>query len=85
MILPSKLYNIEFKDIKQGMVIYTDDTENGIGICGFEVLTKPTVEKEIGTLHCVNLETSVEQDILVNISRGRDIFTAKLQSGWKKI
>lgn len=83
--LPQNLYNIKFQDIQKGMIIYTDDTESGLGMCEFEVLEQPKIVKNIGTIQCENRVAGVLTEIKVNIAQPREIFTAKLISGWRKL
>jgi len=85
MNLPPNMFSIRFDEIQKGMTIYTDDTENGLGMTAFMVLEAPIVQGNIGTIKCENLFTTTDQDVLVNVSAPREMYTAKAQSGWRKM
>ena len=82
--MPPKMYGIKPLDITTGMEIWTDD-DSGQGISKFIVNNIPPIKNNILILECKNVRVGLDEEIMVNLSYPREIYTSSLVSGWRKI
>lgn len=84
-MIPNNMYMIKVEDIQSDMIIYADDTDNGLGLTQYRVKNKVHKNNNLIVLECINMNLNIDQELQVNTLNQRAMYTSKLQSGWRKI
>ncbi len=84
MAMPPNLYSIRLEDIRKGLEIYTDNLDQGLGMTRYQVIEVKNVKNQVLILECINMDLNVNQTIKFNLKYPGAVYTAKVQSEWRR-